>query len=417
MSLNFLFTSFGNPGNLNPFLTAARRLRQRGHRVRFLGEPDHHEETTAAGFDALSWRRPPRLVPPEFVEDAFWAEVNFVFDRICFGAALDYASDTMDALRTEPVDVLVTNDILAGPAIAAEASGIPYALLSPHVSLRPLEGVPGCGSGLFPGEQDREKDRAYHERYTNLLGSFLPVLNRARAAFGLAPLKDIFDHHDRADRFLIALSAAFDFPATSLPSNMRYVGPLLDLPNWTRPWMAPWSGSPKRPRVLVSLSTSFQDQADLLGRIISALGTMELDAVVTVGPAMEKLAIEAPANVTIVHSAPHDTVMKEVSLVVNHGGHGTMMRALLNGVPQLVIAMGRDQFDNAARLAARGAGLTLTAAASREEIVTALGRLIAEPRFKEAAIQLGKAIAQDATSPVLVTELEKIAARRLQRSA
>ncbi len=59
----------------------------------------------------------------------------------------------MDALRAEHVDVLVTNDILAGPAIAAEASGIPYALLSPHVSLRPLEGVPGCGSGPRPANR------------------------------------------------------------------------------------------------------------------------------------------------------------------------------------------------------------------------------------------------------------------------
>ncbi len=340
-----------------------------------------------------------------------------MFDQVMFGAAIDYASDTMDALRTERVDALVTNDILAGPAIAAEASGIPYALLSPHVSLRPLKGLPGCGSGFLPGEQDRERDRAYLERYTNLIGGFLPVLNRARAAFGLAPLNDIFDHHDRADRFLIALSAAFDFPATNLPSNVRYVGPLLDLPSWTRPWTAPWSGRPKRPRALVSLSTSFQNQAELLGRIVSALGAMELDAVVTVGPAMEKLAIEAPANVTIVHSAPHDTVMKEVSLVVNHGGHGTVMRALLNGVPQLVIAMGRDQYDNAARVAARGAGLTLTAAASREAIVSAVGRLITEPQFKAAAVQFSKAVAQDETSPVFVTEMEKIGSHRLQRSA
>ncbi len=243
------------------------------------------------------------------------------------------------------------------------------------------------------------------------------MLNRARAAFGLAPLSDIFGHHDRADRFLIALSPAFDFPATRLPSNVRYVGPLLDSPSWTRPWTAPWSGRPKRPRALVSLSTSFQNQAELLGRLIAALGTMELDAVVTVGPAMEKLAVEAPANVSIVHSAPHDTVMKEVSLVVNHGGHGTMMRTLLNGVPQLVMAMGRDQFDNAARVAARGAGLSLSAAASQEEIVAAVGRLITEPQFKAAAVQLGKAIAQDVTSPVFVTEMEKIGSRRLQQSA
>jgi hypothetical protein len=39
MPLNFPLTSWGNPGNLDPFLTAARRLRQRGHRVRILYIP------------------------------------------------------------------------------------------------------------------------------------------------------------------------------------------------------------------------------------------------------------------------------------------------------------------------------------------------------------------------------------------
>jgi UDP:flavonoid glycosyltransferase YjiC (YdhE family) len=63
---------------------------------------------------------------------------------------------------------------------------------------------------------------------------------------------------------------------------------------------------------------------------------MSLDAIVTTGPAMEQERFQAPSNVTIVHSAPHDTVMKEVSVVITHGGHGTVARALLNRVPLLV---------------------------------------------------------------------------------
>jgi UDP:flavonoid glycosyltransferase YjiC (YdhE family) len=63
MTRNFLFTSWGNPGNLNPLLTAARRLRERGHRVRFLGEAAHQKETIQAGFDSLVWRRTVPLTP------------------------------------------------------------------------------------------------------------------------------------------------------------------------------------------------------------------------------------------------------------------------------------------------------------------------------------------------------------------
>ncbi|MDB5517009.1 MAG: hypothetical protein JWQ17_3767 [Tardiphaga sp.] len=420
MSLNFLFTNWGNPGNLNPILTAARRLRDRGHRVRILGESDHQEETAKAGFDALSWRRPPPLTPPEPSDDPLW-EIGFLFDKIIFGAAIDYAADTMDALRSEPVDALVTNDILMGPAIAAEAKGIPCALLAPHVSLRPLEGVPCGASGLTPSDtpEYRAEERAERARITDLMNSHLPTLNRARAAFGIGPLNHVYDHYDRADRLLIGLSSAFDFPATRLPSNLRYIGPLLDLPAWAHPWTAPWAGGPARPRVLVSLSTSFQNQAALLRRIIAALGRMDLDAVVTIGPAMENQNenFEAPANVAVVHSAPHDTVMKEVSLVVTHGGHGTVARSLLHGVPLLVLPMGRDQGDNAARVVARGAGLKLADNATEEEIVSAVGRLVTEQQFKTAAERLGKAVAADVASTVFATEMEAIATRRWQQSA
>jgi hypothetical protein len=51
MSLSFLLTSWGSPGNMNPFLTAAQRLSQKGHRFRFIDEACHGEEIKRAGFD------------------------------------------------------------------------------------------------------------------------------------------------------------------------------------------------------------------------------------------------------------------------------------------------------------------------------------------------------------------------------
>ncbi len=419
MPLNFLLASWGNPGNLNPFLTAARQLRRCGHRVRIIDDTWHREETIKAGFESLSWRRPAAMRPPaDSGEDPFWAEINALLDQLMFGSAIDFARDTMDALRDERVDAVLTNDLLAGPVIAAEAAGIPCALLAPHISIRPLDGVPFCVDGVPPSDtpEYRTAEQAVRTRMANVQTSYLPTLNRARAAFGLVPLESIFDHYDRTDRTLVGISSAFDFPATRLPANLRYVGPLLDPPAWARPWTAPWADN-KRPRVLVSLSTSFQNQAALLQRIISALGTMNLDAVVTIGPAMEQQTFDAAANVAIVHSAPHDTVMKQVSLVVTHGGHGTVARALLNRVPLLVIPMGRDQGDNAARVAARGAGLALTDGTTEEQIIAAVQRLITEPHFQEAATRLGDAISRDMTASILTTEMEDIATQHWRRTA
>jgi MGT family glycosyltransferase len=420
MPLRFLLASWGNPGNLNPLLTAARRLRQKGHNVRILGEPAHREETAKAGFDALSWRRPaPPALPGNVGDDAAWTELRVLVTQIMFGAAIDYAADTIDALRSEPVDAILTNDFLVGPVIAAESMGLPCALLSPHISVRPLESVPIGTSGLIPDDTEEYKiaELGARQRIIDLMNSQLPILNRARAAYGLVPLNQIFDHYDRVDRILIGLSAAFDFPATRLPANLRYVGPLLDQPMWARPWTAPWSGRAGRSRVLVSLSTSFQNQLSTLNRIIAALGRMDLDAVVTVGPAMAQEIIEAPTNVTILHSAPHDAIMREVSVVVTHGGHGTVTRSLTHGVPLLVLPMGRDQGDNAARVVARGAGLALAEPATEAEIAQAVTRLLTEPHFQAAASRLGKAIAPELESLAVVAEMEAIATRSWRRSA
>jgi hypothetical protein len=65
MSLNILVTTVNFPGDLAPLLTAARRLRQRGHRVRILGDAADQADTMAEGFDGISWRRPLPLSPPD----------------------------------------------------------------------------------------------------------------------------------------------------------------------------------------------------------------------------------------------------------------------------------------------------------------------------------------------------------------
>ena len=352
-------------------------------------------------------------------EDPATTEVRMMFKHLIFGSAMVYAQDTMEELHRRPADLVVTSDILMGPAIAAESLRLPYALLAPHVSIRPLDGVPPAASGLAPASDAAQhfQDRQARARLEAIMADGLPVLNQARHAFRLAPLGHAFDHYDRADRVLIGLAAAFDFPASRLPSNLRYVGPLLDLPKWSRPWTAPWSGAMARPRVLVSLSTSFQNQADLLGRIISALGTMELDAVVTAGPALNGTVLPSTGNVTVVHSAPHDTVMQQVDAVITHGGHGTVTRSLVHGVPLLVLPMGRDQADNAVRVVTRGAGLALDQNASGDAIVASVGRLLSKPTFRTAAKSLGARITAELDSPVLVAELEAIARPQLRQTA
>jgi UDP:flavonoid glycosyltransferase YjiC (YdhE family) len=296
-----------------------------------------------------------------------------------------------------------------GAVLAAEAEHVPCALLSPTVSLRPLPGQPPIGSALPAPHtpEERAAVEAARSRFVALMNEWLPMLNEARASLQLAPSPDVMELFDRPARLLIAVSAAFDFAPDFLPSNVRYIGPLLDSPNWSRPWVSPWSRG-DRPRALISFSTTNQGQTEALQRTIKAAGNVEVDAVATLGPALEHITLQAPDNVTLLASAPHDAVMKEASLVVSHGGHGTTSRSLAHGLPVLVMPFGRDQGDIAARVEARGVGLILPPTAADAEIATAMTRLIREPQFRIAARRFKDIIAAEVRGDPLVGEMEEI---------
>src|SRR5690606_21013722 len=117
-----------------------------------------------------------------------------------------------------------------------------------------------------------------------------------------------------------------------------------------------------------------------------------------------------PANVTLSRAVSHAANFPHSAAVVTHGGHGTVMRALTSGVPLVCLPMGRDQDDNAAKVAFHGAGLRLPKTASPQRIAAAVQRVIEEPTYREAARRLGEQIKRDAAEQRAVTELEGLAA-------
>jgi MGT family glycosyltransferase len=411
MPHHFLIVSGGSPGHVGPMLAAARQLRGRGHGVRFIARDDAREAVEAAGYGFVTWQRTPSFTP---IGRKGAGDLPQAYDHLLFGPAAARAADVRDEIDREPTDAVLVDTIVCGAVLAGESTGLPLALLSPTISVRPLAGVPALQSGLRPprSPEAHAEVEAANNRFAAVMNEWLPMLNAARASLGLAPSDHVLDLFDRPARHLIAISAAFDFPADELPSNVRYVGPMLDNGDWAERWTASWPTKSGRPRALVSFSTTDQSQTDTLQRTVNAIGRIEMDGVATTGPALDPAKLHAPKNVTLLPSAPHDAVMREVSMVVTHGGHGTVSRALLYGLPLLVMPMGRDQDDIALRVEFHGAGLILPPTASETEIAAALNRLIHEPHFGAAAARLGAAIAREIDAARLVGEMEEIVRSR-----
>jgi UDP:flavonoid glycosyltransferase YjiC (YdhE family) len=143
--------------------------------------------------------------------------------------------------------------------------------------------------------------------------------------------------------------------------------------------------------------------------VASALGELPVRGLVTTGPSVRPEEIDAPANVTVVERAPHSEVLRHASAVVTHAGHGTVIKALAAGVPVVAIPLGRDQLDNAARVAHHGAGLRLKPKAGPEAIAGAVRRVLDEPSFAAGAQRLAEAIAAETAEDRAAAELEALA--------
>ena len=216
----------------------------------------------------------------------------------------------------------------------------------------------------------------------------------------------MLESFERADRLLLMTSRAFEYETFSPPPNVRLVGPRLDDPAWAGEWTPPAGDDPL---VLVGMSSTFMDHADVLQRATTALGDLPVRGLVTTGPAIPVDAIDAPANVTVVERAPHSEVLRHASAVVTHAGHGTVIKSLAAGVPVVAMPLGRDQLDNAARVAHHGAGLRLKPKASSDAIARAVRRVLDEPSYRANAERLAAAIASETSQDRAAEELEELA--------
>jgi UDP:flavonoid glycosyltransferase YjiC (YdhE family) len=152
-----------------------------------------------------------------------------------------------------------------------------------------------------------------------------------------------------------------------------------------------------------------EDQPALVERVCAAVAGLDVHAVLTLGPALDRDALDVPDGIEVLDFGDHDRLMPTCAAVVGHGGLGTMLRALAHGLPQLLLPLGRDQVFNASRIEQLDAGIALSLDAPAQRIRTALRTLLSEPRFATAARRAAARIAAD--------EPDRTAAETLERTA
>lgn len=411
----FLLAMWEGGGTIPPELGVARRLLERGHLVHVLADPTIERRARALGCTFSAWRRAPHRTSLDPAQDLFrdWEERNPLAvlrnfrDGFMAGPAGDFADDTLEVIASVEPDVLLVDGMMLGAILAGQAARLPVVAMMPNIWIIPTPGVPAVGPGFAPTRTvlGRTRDRLMQAVANRLADGGLPALNAARAAHGLAPLTSLWQQVLQVERILVLTSAAFDLAASAVPDNVRYVGPILDDPPWAEPWNPSWPDD-GRPLVLVGFSSNFQDQGPQLRRVVEALSSLPVHAVVTLGQMLDPGEVSPTDNVTVVASAPHSRILPHASLVITHCGHGTTLKALAAGVPMICMPMGRDQHDTAARVAHHGAGVRLRPTTSVARIRSAVQDVLSDDRFRTNAARLASAIADEHRTVDVVAEIE-----------
>lgn len=411
----FLFLTIDGGGNIPPVLGLAKRLLQKGHNVTVLTEPCLESPVKSLGLNYISFKE--YFTRENRKEDICrdWNDTVLkkpaVFKNIIFGPAKITVKETINALEQTKADVLVVDCLLVPALMAGEYLNIPRVLLFHMPEYMPGKNRPPGVMGLIPGKDmlGKMRDRILGGVFSKIFNSNLPLINSIRKELQLADLDNLTSLIHQADLRMIQTLKSFDFPLEPAPENVRYTGPVLDDPDWVGVWENPWQEEDKRPLVVVSFSTTFQNQATIVMRCIQALAELPVRCLITLGWAINLEDVEVPEHVKIIRSAPHSKVFPLADLVITHGGHGTIMRALANGLPLICIPMGRDQNDNAAKIVYHGCGIGLSTKSGKNKIKAAVQKILYTGSYSQKAKAMQAEILQEASKDLGIAELEQLA--------
>jgi MGT family glycosyltransferase len=419
--LKLLFVQPDSGGGVPPAIAIASRLQEEGHELRFLAARGLRPLLADAGFACETFQRTPDLglARPETDRVRDWeARTQLGAARALYwmmaGSAAEQAADVLASARAGNPDAIVCDFMCLGAFVAAEALRIPCIGLVHTVGVVPLPGLPPLPAGLRParGLPGHVRDALLREARDLVLHRWVGGINQARAGYGLGPIEFAHELWSAATLLLITSSPAFDYPARQLPQNVRYVGPAFWEP---RTEAEPeFELPPGSPFVLASLSTTYQAAERYLCTLVAALGKLPVSALVTTGAAYDATELGSlPPNVKLRSYVRHSLLLERAALFISHGGHGSVMRALSNGVPLVCVPFGRDQRDVALRAERTGAAVVLRSRLlSARRLSRAMQRVLNEPSYQADADRMARRLATENGAARGAAEIATLAKRR-----
>ncbi|MBI4935920.1 MAG: glycosyltransferase family 1 protein [Actinobacteria bacterium] len=383
MGLRLLFTSTPGIGHIHPLVPIAAECVRQGHLVRWAVAPDAVERVRSYGFDAVPAGATLADRGAAFRSSVDLRGVDMSTARPVFFKGL-FADIAAPAMREQLVSVVdefrpdvMVHELceLATPPVAS-ARGIPYVTVA------------------FSGEASPA-----------MMDTARESVGRLWEAEGLQadPYFGWFQHlylHPWPD----ALGGRPAHAEVVSTWHMGFDGATGDAPDWTG------SLGRDRPLVYVTFGTEMGPMAPWPA-LLGALGRLDADALVTTGVGLDLSAHgEVPANVRVEQYVPQRYVLGPSSLAVSHGGAGTLAAAMAISLPQVVIPLGADQFDNARAGEAAGIAVAVSPAdRSADALEDAMKRGLDDLLLRARCVEVSAAVSAMPKAEEIVARIAALA--------
>lgn len=402
----FLFTVWPFPGHIHPNVAVAHALGELGHEIAFytagsLGPLLEGEGFRCFPFQRLDGDRVEAIVLAlDRMSLDHWTarQKKALLREWLLGTVEEQLQDLATVSPVWRPDVLVCDPAMWGPLLVfRETAGVPLAVLS-YLAACMLPGPEGPIVGLPLPRAHGWIASLGHGLLRWIAGIVAADVRRAaeelRASHGLAPMgTSVTAFAGRMPLYIVPSTPAYDRQRRDLPRSVQYVGPC----RWDKPaatQSAPWlTELPRdRPIVYVTEGTMHTKPPLLLPAALQALASQRLRVLATTGKHRdpESLGLGViPANARVERWIPHSDLFPRTDVVVTTGGTGTVLAALAEGIPLLVVPTAWDQYDNAWRVSEAGAGIRLPPGrCTPDRIRVAVGRLLTEGSFRRNARRL-----------------------------
>lgn len=388
MSLRIALVAGPDPGHAFNVIGLGATLAGRGHDVTVATGEIHRAAIEAEGCRFVEL---PLLAPTAGDED---------MGHRLWRRAGDMAPPLARRLRPLAPDVVVVDVLTRAGAFAAELLELPWVELSPHHLYDPDPWVPPVGMGRAPARTPwrRRSDARIRVAQARSTAQGAALEREVRARLGLPG-----DGGAPALRLLCTLPA-LELPRQRWPADAHVVGPM----GWEPPW-PPLPPPPQRsrPLVLVTDSTASTVRRSLAATALRGLRHAGVRLAVTTG----RKDLEAWPHGAVIGRAPHGPLLDAAAVAVGPGGGGFVGKALVRGVPLVVVPLMGDQRETAGRVRHAGVGVGLDPRlCTATTLRLAVERILTDPRYVRRAGEVAADAQRRGLGPDLAADLVERAA-------